>query len=87
VGFENISKGALALEFDAATEGSGLVGGEGQAAVDGGLVCGGGLRFDESAEELNEGRLLAAGSGEQCAHGNCRRWGGSIQVGTSRPGG
>jgi hypothetical protein len=70
-GFEDVSALALAVEFDAATEGAGPVSGKGHAAVDGGLVHRGGLGFDKSAEELKEGRLFAAGSGEQGAHGNC----------------
>ena len=60
------------MKLDAATEGLGLRCGEGHAAVDGGFVGGGGFGFDEAAEEFEEGRLLAACSGEQGAHGNGR---------------
>jgi hypothetical protein len=59
------------VELDAASDGAGLVGGKGYATVDGGLDGGGGFGFDEAAEELKEGRLLSAGSGEEGAHGNC----------------
>jgi hypothetical protein len=38
VGFENISKGALAVEFDAATEGFSVRCGVGNAAIDSGFV-------------------------------------------------
>ena len=69
-GFEDVSEGSLAVELDACAEGAGMVGGEGHAGVDGWFIRGWGFRFDEAAEELEEGRLLAASSGEEGAHGN-----------------
>jgi hypothetical protein len=72
VGFEDVSVGALAMEFDASSEGFCLRSGEGQASVHGCFVRGGGFRFDQAAKELKEGWLLATSTGEEGAHGNCR---------------
>jgi hypothetical protein len=49
------------------------VGGDvGNAGVDGGFVVGGGLNANEILDEIEQGWLLATGSGEQGAHGNGR---------------
>jgi hypothetical protein len=72
MGFEHISESALAVELDVASQVLGVRSGESDAGVDGSLVGGGGFRFDQAAEQMQEGRLLAPRPSEERAHGNCR---------------
>ena len=63
-GFEDDAEGFLPMQFDSAAQGFGVSGGEGHAGVDGGFVVGGGLNFDQAAEQVDEVRLAAAGSSQ-----------------------
>ena len=67
-----LPKSRIAVDFDACAEGSGVGGGEGEAGVDGCFRVGGGFGGDQLAGEGDQARLLAAGTGEQSAHGNLR---------------
>jgi hypothetical protein len=69
-GFEHVAEGALAVELDAAAERFGVGGGLGDAGIDGGFVVGGRLDANEILDEIEQGGLLATGSGEQGAHGD-----------------
>jgi hypothetical protein len=71
-GFEYVPEGALAVELDPGAKGSGVVDGESHASVDCGFIAGRGFRFDYAAKKMQQGWLLAAGSGEKRAHGNRR---------------
>jgi hypothetical protein len=60
------------MEFCAATEASGMTGGNGYAGIDSFFVGGRGFGFDEATEKSKQRRLLAARSGKQGAHGKGR---------------
>jgi len=70
--FEDIAKGVLTVDFDAGTQVLATRGGEGEAGIHGCLVVGGGFGLNQLAGEGDEARLLAAGAGQQSAHGNLR---------------
>ena len=65
-----MTEGALAVELYPAAKRFGMGGGKRDAGIDGGFVVRGGLDVNKLLDEVEQGRLLAAGSGQQGAHGN-----------------
>jgi hypothetical protein len=68
--FEDIAEVSLAVTLDSTVEGIGMSGGKIHAGVYGGFVVGWRLGKDKALGEVEELRLLAAGSCEQGANGD-----------------
>ena len=68
--FEDVTEVAVAVALDATSKGFRVCGGEVHAGIDGGFGIGGGFAEDEPPGEVEQVGLLAAGAGEQSAHGD-----------------